>query len=574
MKTPSFFFLFLFSAFVIQAQTNIVVTHALADKILKAQYNPADFGTTLTSSKSKVLDAIVNLPRTDSMLSYLKQMEAFYTRNTGSDTMSEMRGIGAARRWALEKFRSFSNRLNVSYLQFNQNLCSFPQHRNIFAVLPGTDTSLKDAVLVEAHLDSRCETACDTSCIAQGMEDNGSGCALVLELARCLSTLTFKRSIVFVLTIAEEQGLDGARAFATYFKNNNIALRAVLNNDVVGGIVCGKTASPPGCPGENDIDSINLRIFSAGTHLSPNKSLARFVKLEYDEELHDRLAVKTVLNIMNAEDRTGRGGDHIPFKEKGYIAIRFTSANEHGDASAGAGYTDRQHSVRDVLGKDLNADGTLDSMYVNLNYLKRNLQINGNAIAMAAMGPKAVNFSLANDGNGIGVLVTSPEHYPSYRIGLRSRSNAFDTVYYSWQKDFRIFGVKKDSIYFVSVASVDENGIESVFPVEQYAKVLDAPPSSVLQLNQASSIQLFDAMPNPFDESTTITIFIEHHLSFQHADLNITDMQGKLIKSEKLDLGKQLNEVLFEHEYLQKGIYFYTLVLDGKAIATKKMLLK
>jgi len=264
------------------------------------------------------------------------------------------------------------------------------------AVLPGSDTSYKGFVLIEAHLDSRCESVCDTLCLAQGMEDNGSGCALLLELARVMSSKNYRRTIVFMLTIGEEQGLDGADAFAKYCKSNNLIIKAVFNNDVIGGIICGKTSSPPGCPSENERDSINVRIYSAGTNLSSYKGLARFVKLEFEEEMKPKMPIKTIVNLMNAEDRTGRGGDHIPFRQQNYNSIRFTSANEHGDANPVAGYADRQHSTRDILGKDFNNDNVIDSYYVSTSYLQRNCLPDGTSIAMSANAPNVPEFSITN----------------------------------------------------------------------------------------------------------------------------------------------------------------------------------
>lgn len=312
------------------------------------------------------------------------------------------------------------------------------------AVLPGSDTSYKGFVLVEAHIDSRCESVCDTICLAQGMEDNGSGCALVLELARVMSSKNYRRTIVFMLTIGEEQGLDGADAFAKYCKSNNMNIKAVLNNDVIGGIICGKTSSPPGCPSENERDSINVRIYSAGTNLSSYKGLARFVKLEFEEEMKPKMPIKTIVNLMNAEDRTGRGGDHIPFRQQNYNSIRFTSANEHGDANPAAGYQDRQHSTRDILGKDFNNDNIIDSFYVSTSYLQRNCLINGTSIAMASNGPNVPEFSITNLGNGITIVFKNPIPPNNYRVGVRTRKIDFDTVYtVNGQTDFTLLTLKR-----------------------------------------------------------------------------------------------------------------------------------
>ena len=103
-----------------------------------------------------------------------------------------------------------------------------------------------------------------------------------------------------------------------------------MNNDVVGSVICGQTASQPGCMGAETVDSTNLRIFSSGGFNSAHKQLARFVKLEHQEMLSAKMNVPMTINIMTPIDRNGRGGDHIPFTNENYTSIRFCAANEHG----------------------------------------------------------------------------------------------------------------------------------------------------------------------------------------------------------------------------------------------------
>ncbi|MBC7381948.1 MAG: M28 family peptidase [Bacteroidia bacterium] len=581
MQKIFFLILFISCGRLTYAQTNYYFTNAVVPDILKGNYNTALYNSsTAATAKSTIMSGLYSGVNTDSLLFFLKQMASFTTRNTGSDTVSNYMGIGAARRWAHQQFERFAttyqNRLQVSYFQFDKIICAKNQHRNIMAVLPGTDTSDKSFILVEAHLDSRCENVCDSICLAQGMEDNGSGCALVLELARVLSMYTYKRSLVFMLTIGEEQGLDGADAFAKYCRTNALTVRAVFNNDIVGGIICGKSASPPGCPGENEQDSINVRIFSAGTNSSQHKGLARFVKLEFEEEMKHLLNVKTNVNIMNAEDRTGRGGDHIPFRQQNYTAIRFTSANEHGDANPQAGYQDRQHSTRDVLGKDFNNDGLIDSFYVSTTYLQRNCLLNGTALTMLANGPNTPDFELINDGNGLGLVIKNPVAPNNYRIGFRSKKNDFDTLFtIKNQIDFKTYQVKTDSIYFVSVARMDDENIESLFAVEKFAKVLWVPPAGVLNVQPLQrAMQLLPVSPNPVDETISFTVWMKDPGIGKNGLIEVFDMQGKLIKRLPLSLSKEINEVLFEHGFNAKGLYYCTLFVDGLLIDSQKLFFK
>jgi len=563
------------------AQSNYQFTNPAIESILKGNYNSTLYNNALKPSpKNEIIDNIFNGVNQDSLLNYLMQLSSFTTRNTGSDTVSNTLGIGAARRWAHAKFERFSaqnnKRLLASYFQFDKLICSSNQHRNIMAVLPGSDTSYKGFVLIEAHLDSRCESVCDTLCLAQGMEDNGSGCALLLELARVMSSKNYRRTIVFMLTIGEEQGLDGADAFAKYCKSNNLNIKAVFNNDVIGGIICGKTSSPPGCPSENERDSINVRIYSAGTNLSSYKGLARFVKLEFEEEMKPKMSIKTIVNLMNAEDRTGRGGDHIPFRQQNYNSIRFTSANEHGDANPVAGYADRQHSTRDILGKDFNNDNVIDSYYVSTSYLQRNCLLNGTSIAMAANGPNVPEFSITNVGNGITIVFKNPISPNNYRVGIRTRKIDFDTVYkVNGQSDFTLFNVKTDSIYYVSVARFDDENIESLFATEQLVKVKGAPNTGITHLTLTEKrIHFIPVSPNPADETLSFAVWVKNPVKNAKGLIEIRDTQGKLVSSLPIALDAEVNEVLYEHGYNAKGLYHCALFIEGEIVDTQKLIFK
>ena len=343
---------FLFISFSVFSQSQIKVTNLTADEILKGNYNPTDYNLANPNFTPEELPVLIqNSISTDSLKAYITKLSQFGTRNSGSDTTSTTQGIGAARKYILQKFQQFqtqsNNRLQPGYLRFTNVICNQWTHKNVIAVLPGTDVSNHEVILIEGHMDSRCDVSCDVNCKAEGVEDNATGTALVMELARVMSKYQFSHTILFMATTAEEQGLLGADAMSDYIQKENIPLKAVFNNDVIGGIICGETSSPPSCPGLNDVDSLNTRIFSFGGFNASSKSLARYSKLQYKESIPNN-GIKLSLHIMTNEDRIGRGGDHIPFRQKGYPAIRFTSANEHGDASNGPNYTDRQHTEDDI----------------------------------------------------------------------------------------------------------------------------------------------------------------------------------------------------------------------------------
>jgi hypothetical protein len=554
-----------------RSQANIVSTSTLAEVIMQGNYNPNLYlATNIIDHPDSISKGINARVSADSLHAYLEILRGFKNRNSGSDTVSVVRGIGAARRWVYKKFSQFSlqneNRLKPSYLKFDQTICGALQHKNIFAVLPGTDTSDKSIIIIEGHIDSRCAVLCDTNCLAEGMEDNGSGTALVIELARVMSKYSYKRTIVFTTVIAEEQGLYGAEAFGNYCLQKNIKVRGVLNNDVIGGVICGQTSSPPSCPGAGNIDSTHVRLFSFGGFNSFHKGLARFVKLEYKELIKPIALVQMSLNVMTPEDRTGRGGDHIPFRQKNYTAMRFTSANEHGDASNGMGYTDRQHTSSDILGVDTDNDLIIDSFFVDFNYLARNCVINGNAAGMMGIGPLTPDFTMSTNGNNIAVTITTQTQYLNYRVGVRSLTYDWDSVYTFVGALSYSFPVAPGQ-YYVSVASVDTKSVESLFSYE-----LALSPTGQKENPVATKdIELLQNKPNPSDEATTIAVMVTKLISYKDAYIVIRDIAGKEIKKENLELKQGLNEIEYSHGYHMSGTFIYSLVIDGKTIQSRKM---
>lgn len=559
----------------LHAQTNMLSTNPVAEQVMLGNYNPATYQPSVVINKPNDISKGINdRVSADSLKSYMLALNTFQNRNTGSDTISNTKGIGAARRWAYGKFEQFSsqneNRLITSYLQFDQLICNMEQHRNVFAVLPGTDVSDKSIIIVEAHLDSRCADNCDTSCIAQGMEDNATGSALVLELARIMSKYSFKNTIVFILTTSEEQGLNGARAFAKYCKQKGIEIKAVLNNDVVGSVICGQTASPPGCMGAETIDSTNLRIFSSGGFNSPHKQLARFIKLEYKEMLADKIAVPMTVNIMTPIDRSGRGGDHIPFTDEKYTSIRFCAANEHGNADvSNPNYSDRQHTSGDIIGLDTDMDMIVDYFYIDFNYLARMTIINGNAAAMAGIGPATPEFDIATTPGeqGLSVFINTQKQYQNYRVAVRSTTNDWDSVFTITGSDHGYVFTGDMATKYISVASVDADGVESLFSEEKIAKV------SVNEIQkEQQNIELLQNRPNPFDGETVIGVFVAENAKAENAFISVTDITGKEIKRLPISLHKGVNEVTYEHGYGVTGSYTYTLVVNGEKVQSKRMI--
>jgi hypothetical protein len=569
MKKKLLFAVLSFSYSICFAQRNLEVTNPLAEQVMTGKYNPANYGSFVSNSDSVAM-TIVKKINPDSLHANLVELGTFYNRNTGSDTSSATRGIGAARRWVYSKFKQFGDanehRLIPSYLQFDSTICNTVRHREPFAVLPGIDSSDHSIVIIEAHLDSRCESVCDTACLAQGIDDNGSGSALVIELARVLSHLSFNHTIIFITNIGEEQGLDGSVAFASYLKAKGIKAKAVLNNDIVGGILCGHSSSAPGCPAFRDADSTRIRVFSYGGFNSLSKNFARYTQLEYQEKILPISKVPMTISVMTPEDRTGRGGDHIPFRELGFPAIRFTSSYENGNAnSKDTSYRDDQHSSRDILGYDTNHDGIIDSFLIDFDYLKRNAQINAIGATMAALSPKTPDLNLSVHNSNIQITINSRNQLPKYKIGVRTNTFDFDTVY-SINKNQFSFAGKTGETYFISIASVNKNNVESFFSEEKIAHITSKEDSA-----SGKNIFLLSEKPDPNDDASMLSVLVNQPVKYDSASIRVSNSDGKTIQTLHIKLNSGLNEVLLRHTYQWKGIFLYQLIIDGKMVEEEKV---
>ncbi|MCX6287170.1 MAG: M28 family peptidase [Bacteroidetes bacterium] len=564
----------------VAAQINMTVSDPLVLPVLLGNYNPALYTPPdIINNPDSILHGIVNRCSKDTLVKYLSKIDTYHNRNSGSDTVSSTKGIGAVRRWIYQKFQEYqaacNNRLLVSYMDWDGTVCGQYHHRNVFGVLPGLDTTNKEVVFLMAHFDTRCEGVCDTACYSPGMEDNGSGTVLVMELARIMTKYAFNHTIVFALVTAEDQGLYGAKAFSQWIKDNNIKLRAVLNNDVIGGFICGQTSSPPGCPGLNSIDSTHVRVFSYSTSndstaVSPCKQLARYIRLHQEEQINPLLATPMTIDIIITEDRGGRSGDHVPFRQKGYNAIRFTSRNEHGNGTGTP--PDRQHSVRDILGLDLSVppDGIVDSFFVDPGYLKRNLIMNGVNLGWLAIAPPKPQPDWIPVLGGIEIRLHGADSvYQHYRVGLRIKRSGtlyFDTVYTFYSNHITISGLDPDKTCFFSVANV-KNGVESLFCDEYSVLAVGLGP----QLEKDWGIRLLPNSPNPFSERTNLIVEAGINVQMKKASFIIRDIMGRQVQSIPVCINPGLNHLDFSNSKGLKGIYTYTLFDSGRDICSGKM---
>jgi hypothetical protein len=579
------------------AQSNESVTSTEVNNILLGSYNPSTYqASTIINDPGLVSAGLLNDISADSLRADLFMLNSFFNRNMFSDTTSTTTGIGATRRWVYSMFQKYSaanqNRLRPAYLKFTYapstygctGIGSNSTQYNVMAVLPGSQTVNPSLIIIEGHMDSRNVSNCDVTGSAPGIGDNATGTALVMELARVLSKYTFRSTIVFSVNTGEEQGLIGAHALADYLQSKNVLIKAVNNNDVSGGVFCGHTSSAPSCPFYGNIDSTDLRIFSLGDINSPNKQWARYIKLEYKEQLRASVSVPTNINIMEPDDRTGRGGDHQAFTDNGYTAVRFTQANEDGNAnSSSSGYKDRQHDVADSLGHFNSTKGIIDSIYVSPTYLARNTLVNGNSLAMVALGPDTISMTgMLWTFNTVKVNFT-PATSPGYRVAVRSATNDWDTVYTVTGAASAVLKIPygSNTTFSLRAAAMDANGTESQFSTEYILStglvpLYLAPDTSRPAPTEPDEygIRLMPNRPNPFDESTMIAIASGTDVFADRTCLQFSTIDGRVISRIPVHLQKGINQVVFNHGFGAAGIYICSLIIDGLPTQSTKMIFR
>jgi hypothetical protein len=304
----------------------------------------------------------------------VKRLASFPTRNTLSTE-----GAAAARQWIFAELQSYSPRLQVSLEHFKvkkneERIVRDIDLYNIVAVLPGGSMP-ETQVLISAHYDTlnliplpgktpTVEATDNTAeravsydwtkvdATAPGANDDGSGTAAVLELARVMSRYQFAKTLVFIAFAGEEQGLIGSTLHAGEARKREEAIEAVLNNDIVGGDTSGN--------GRFGNSSVSL--YSSDVMDSPTQQLARYAR-----QIGERYLPSMKINMMFQQDRLGRGGDHTPFQLDGFAAVRFSTPNED--------YA-HQHSATDL------------PEFVSIPYTARVARINAAVAASLALAPK------------------------------------------------------------------------------------------------------------------------------------------------------------------------------------------
>lgn len=403
----------------------------------------------------------------------IRSLVGFGTRHTLSDPDDATRGIGAARRWIKGEFDKIAQesggRLIVeedSFLQPQAPRVPKPtQLVNLVAILPGEQPESRDRwLVVSGHYDSIPSPAADAVIDAPGANDDASGTAVVLELARAMSKHKFDATVVFLAVAGEEQGLLGAAHWAEKAKSEGRKIEAMLTDDIVGNTEGGNGTRDnrrlrvfsEGVPSNETEAQARLRKSIGGENDGPSRQLARYIK-----EVAELYQPDFEVTLVFRRDRYGRGGDHIPFNERGYAAVRLTEPNEN---------FRRQHQKVEV--RDGVAYGDVIE-HVDLEYVARVARVNASLLATLALAPAPpsnVRFGTARQaydtrlawGRG-----AAPD-LAGYRVVWRETYQPFwgKALEFGDVGEATVPGLSKDDLIF-AVQAVDRDGHASLPAVPQ-----------------------------------------------------------------------------------------------------------
>lgn len=419
--------------------------------------------------RDPLLDSLVREVSADSLEKYVRTLASFKSRHTlNTDPKT---GMPAAQQWVLGKFKEFASRAD-SRMVANLQPFTIPadQRRiptdspaaNVIAHLKGTDPSDSRILILSAHMDSRNKDIMDAHGLAPGANDDGSGTALVLEVARILAANPFPATILFVAFTGEEQGLKGATYLSDKMLEEEKNLIAVLNNDIVGNSESSGTQIR---------DNLKMRVFSETIPLaetermtairrysgsdndSPSRQLARYIK-----EIGERYVDQFEVILIYRPDRFLRGGDQTAFARNGFTAVRMSEMNEN--------FYHQHENVREENGISY---GDLPE-FMDFEYLRKVSAVNLASLASLARSsgqPEQVQIDVRKLSNFTKLIWEAPAigSVKGYYVLVRETSSPM------WEK--KLFTTdtsltlpySKDN-YFFAVQSISNTGSESlpVFP--------------------------------------------------------------------------------------------------------------
>jgi hypothetical protein len=403
----------------------------------------------------------------DSLESYDRKLVSFGTRNTLSTQTNPKRGIGAARNWVLSRFNEFAKTSNGRMTAFIDTVTLQPDGKrvdepvllgNVVATLKGTDPNDTRIFIISGHLDNMRSSVMDRTGDAPGANDDASGVSAVLECARVMSSHSFPATIIFVAVSGEEQGLLGAEFMAEKAQKNNWNVEAVLNNDIMGSNNSSET---------NIINNTQIRVFSeAFSVLDTGKTALRIRALglendgksrqlaRYVKEIGERYVDNLQVVMIYRNDRFLRGGDHTPYVNRGFAAVRITEMNEN-----------YYHQHQDVRLENGIQYGDLPE-FMDFEYLRKNTCMNLSNLANLAKSPSMpqnVQVEVRKLTNYTILSWKTPKtgKVKGYYVLMRETTSPV------WQKKIFTTDIKmelpysKDN-YFFAVQSVSEDGNEGL----------------------------------------------------------------------------------------------------------------
>ncbi|RYD81005.1 MAG: M20/M25/M40 family metallo-hydrolase [Sphingobacteriales bacterium] len=422
-------------------------------------------------NRNPEIEKMVLAVNPDSLKSYITRMVAFGTRSTISDTKSKTKGIGAARNWVVNKFNQFAGQSNGRMTAFLDTVTIKADGKrvdqqivlgNAVAILKGTNPEDKRVFVVSGHLDSRVTDVMNRTSDAPGANDDGSGVAGVIEAARIMSQHKSGATIIFVAVSGEEQSLLGSGFMAAKAKKEGWNIEAMLNNDMIGSNNASETLI---------IDNTKLRVFSEGLpsfELDKNaksirqfglendgksRQLARYVK-EIGERYVDQLEIK----LIYRNDRFLRGGDHTPFVENGFPAVRLTEMNEN-----------FEHQHQDLRTEKGVKYGDLIE-FMDFEYLRKNTAVNIAVLANLAKAPRTpsdVKVDVKNLSNST-LLYWKPtgnEGVKGYYVLMRETSSpVWEKKFFTTATEMRLPYSKDNYLFAVQSIGNDESESLPVVP--------------------------------------------------------------------------------------------------------------
>jgi len=421
-------------------------------------------------NRDKEIEQMVFEVSADSLKAYIDKMVSFGTRSTVSSTTDSKRGIGAARKWVVQKFTEFAKNSGGRLSAYVDTTTLRPDGRRIDAainlgnavgMLKGSDPADKRIYIISGHLDSRVTDVMNRTADAPGANDDGSGVAAVLECARIMSKHSFPATVIFVAVSGEEQGLLGAGYMSEKAKREGWQIDAMLNNDIMGSNNSNET---------NIIDNTRLRVFSEAFSVSDTGRIAQNIRslglendgrprqlARYVKEVGERYVDNLEVVLIYRNDRFLRGGDHTPFVQRGFPAVRLTEMNEN--------YNHQHQDVRTsggVVYGDLAA-------FMDFEYLRKNTAINLAVLANLAKAPSLpldVKVDVKNLTNSTSLSWKTPQSgkVKGYYILMRETTSPV------WQKKFftpenaMTLPYSKDNYFFAvqAVGLSDNEGLPVV----------------------------------------------------------------------------------------------------------------